>query len=430
MTKQSSSYALLLVACVAGFILALNASAAKEGDLRKIAVVNAKVQSTGLASVVYDTTRGAEFLGHYYLGDGAINSLYQAFLAIHFDELDSTLTFHSRIGRTHLGRGFPGDSNQFSPATRLDSVHTDSLQIYQLTYNLKNKTSQFRIRQIVTTRLDSTNIIYVDFVFEFPERRTTDTTRFTNFRVLFGYDGDIGSTTGGYSNDSSGYYEDQDVSAVYVADHDTSYPLYAGVVLRNHREAGRPGNLAMLHQTINDSDWTWAALDSFLFAKMETPLFDPGIGLSDVSVYWTLDFGTIEPIQTVRDTMRLAFVNAPSLEQFVQAARGQRLPLKDRRVPPTPVTPTVRLHQNAPNPFNPLTRIRYEVDDATDVRIEIFNVLGQKIRTLVDGRQEKDFYEVTWDGRNEQGMSAASGVYFYRLVTSDRSIVRKMLFVK
>jgi len=88
------------------------------------------------------------------------------------------------------------------------------------------------------------------------------------------------------------------------------------------------------------------------------------------------------------------------------------------------------LSPNYPNPFNPETRIEYSISKACQVRLEIFNTLGQKIRILVDEYQSVGKKGVIWDGRNENGNEVASGVYFYRLTAGDFSEAKKMLLLK
>lgn len=89
-----------------------------------------------------------------------------------------------------------------------------------------------------------------------------------------------------------------------------------------------------------------------------------------------------------------------------------------------------RLSQNYPNPFNPVTTIRYELARTSKVTLEIYNTLGQKVRTLVSGVLATGVYDVTWDGRSETGARIASGVYFYRLNADGVVRTRKMLLVK
>jgi hypothetical protein len=88
-----------------------------------------------------------------------------------------------------------------------------------------------------------------------------------------------------------------------------------------------------------------------------------------------------------------------------------------------------RLHQNYPNPFNPTTTIAFELPVAGDVQMMVFNVLGQKVRTLYSGWLSAGTHSVDWDGRSEGG-EAASGVYFYRLVADGFSQSRKMVLLR
>jgi len=96
---------------------------------------------------------------------------------------------------------------------------------------------------------------------------------------------------------------------------------------------------------------------------------------------------------------------------------------------PKPLT-SYSLGENYPNPFNPSTTISYQVSRQSDVRIEIYNTLGQKVRTLVNDRKEPGAYEAIWNGRNDGGAQAGSGVYLYRMVAADFVQVRKMILMK
>ena len=97
----------------------------------------------------------------------------------------------------------------------------------------------------------------------------------------------------------------------------------------------------------------------------------------------------------------------------------------------TLVPTNFELAQNFPNPFNPETVIRYALPQASTVTLEVYNLLGQKVRTLVDhAPQPADFYLVSWDGRDERGEAIATGVYLYRLVAGQFVSTRKMVFMK
>jgi hypothetical protein len=89
-----------------------------------------------------------------------------------------------------------------------------------------------------------------------------------------------------------------------------------------------------------------------------------------------------------------------------------------------------RLYQNYPNPFNPTTSISYEIPHAADVALEIYNVLGARIRTLATGRLPQGSYVTLWDGKDDLGRSVASGVYFARLLAEDYKVTIKLMVLR
>lgn len=89
------------------------------------------------------------------------------------------------------------------------------------------------------------------------------------------------------------------------------------------------------------------------------------------------------------------------------------------------------LQQNFPNPFNPTTTIRFSVPRTERVKIAIFNSLGQEVRRLTDNPYPAGVYELAWDGRDDSGNPAASGMYFYTMRVADKfSDVKKMVILK
>ena len=85
------------------------------------------------------------------------------------------------------------------------------------------------------------------------------------------------------------------------------------------------------------------------------------------------------------------------------------------------------LHQSYPNPFNPSTVISYTLPHAGPVRLNIYNSLGQRVRTLVDEWHQAGHHATVWDARTDGGQGAAAGVYIYRLEYRDRAATRKMV---
>ncbi len=88
------------------------------------------------------------------------------------------------------------------------------------------------------------------------------------------------------------------------------------------------------------------------------------------------------------------------------------------------------LKQNYPNPFNAATLIQYTLPRASQVRIQIYNLLGRKVRLLVDEEQESGFKEARWDGKDDGGVEVGSGIYFCRIITGDFVDCMKMTLLK
>ena len=89
----------------------------------------------------------------------------------------------------------------------------------------------------------------------------------------------------------------------------------------------------------------------------------------------------------------------------------------------------VSLGQNFPNPFNPSTTIGYSLEQAGYVQITVYNIMGQTVRQLVNGYTHAGNHRVVWNGTSQDGSSVAAGIYFYRLQTGEKSVVRKMLLL-
>jgi len=85
---------------------------------------------------------------------------------------------------------------------------------------------------------------------------------------------------------------------------------------------------------------------------------------------------------------------------------------------------------NYPNPFNPVTTIAFGLDRGSEIRLEVYNILGQRVKTLASGRYEAGPHTVRWDGTDDAGGVAASGIYFGRLSADGRQSTRKMILLR
>jgi hypothetical protein len=88
------------------------------------------------------------------------------------------------------------------------------------------------------------------------------------------------------------------------------------------------------------------------------------------------------------------------------------------------------LHQNYPNPFNPVTTIRYDLAEISDVRLVIYDLLGREVIALLNKKEEAGFKSVVWDGLDNSGNPVSTGVYIYRISAGDYSMTRKMVLLK
>ncbi|OQX91532.1 MAG: hypothetical protein B6D58_07640 [candidate division Zixibacteria bacterium 4484_95] len=95
-----------------------------------------------------------------------------------------------------------------------------------------------------------------------------------------------------------------------------------------------------------------------------------------------------------------------------------------------PIPKSYNLYQNHPNPFNTNTLIRYDLPQDCFVRIEVYDILGQRVRTLVKDFQQAGAYNVVWDGKTESGDNVPSGIYFYRLISDFYEDAKKMVLVR
>ena len=88
------------------------------------------------------------------------------------------------------------------------------------------------------------------------------------------------------------------------------------------------------------------------------------------------------------------------------------------------------LQQNFPNPFNPSTEIRFDLPEADFVNLSVYNMMGQKIKTLTSENMTPGYHSIIWNGTNDSGSRVATGMYFYSINTSQFQSIKKMLFLK
>ncbi len=139
------------------------------------------------------------------------------------------------------------------------------------------------------------------------------------------------------------------------------------------------------------------------------------------------EYATLMPGQTIELSFPVTSNIQPDMvRDFVLQTTGYYISLSK----PAEIPKTYALLNNYPNPFNANTVILYSLPEDTDVRLEVYNILGQKVKVLVNEHQTAGRKNVVWDGRNDRGETVSSGIYFYKLETKEFSDSKKMLMLK
>lgn len=139
---------------------------------------------------------------------------------------------------------------------------------------------------------------------------------------------------------------------------------------------------------------------------------------------------TLRPVKEVLFPERIVVFEEPNeTAGIVTFAFNEPLP---KESPPSQEVIPFRfaLEQNYPNPFNPNTAISFELPTSGWVKLEIFNILGQKVKTLANEHRNAGPQTIVWDGSNDQGDGVASGVYFTKLTAGDKIATKKMTLLK
>ena len=146
------------------------------------------------------------------------------------------------------------------------------------------------------------------------------------------------------------------------------------------------------------------------------------------SIY-LLDLDNGAPVMVSDSVFTLSLKESQVARRFRLIIGTEELALElSEDIPLTPVE--FDLEQNFPNPFRDRTNIIYHIDQNTSARIEIYDLVGRKIRTLVNRLHDMGTHSVIWDGQNDASQAVANGVYFYKLHTEHGVMTKKMMVLK
>ncbi|MBI9031923.1 T9SS type A sorting domain-containing protein [bacterium] len=135
------------------------------------------------------------------------------------------------------------------------------------------------------------------------------------------------------------------------------------------------------------------------------------------SKYPELNSSSLSEYTALSDNLLREYLGLLDVDDFIDETNENALPL-------------TKLSGNYPNPFNPETTISFNIANQTNVELSVYNIKGQKVKTLINDVLSKGDHKVVWDGRNSSGQKVSSGVYFYRLKTPKFDSIKKMLLIK
>ena len=197
---------------------------------------------------------------------------------------------------------------------------------------------------------------------------------------------------------------------------------------------------------INATDLGWNLDPKYINKQIERnkDWLDNGVHNTFTDVLWNVqddgEFTVVEwplPMDFTYSTSSAAYTHAEGgfpvgdLNHFPDrkaawATSGLSTDNEDNKITPSVFV----LSQNYPNPFNPSTEISFSIDQTLDVNLSIYNMLGQKVRTLTNGSKNAGTHTLQWNGLDEMGQNVSTGIYLYRLTSGSKSITKKMAFMK
>ncbi|MBD3381053.1 MAG: T9SS type A sorting domain-containing protein, partial [candidate division Zixibacteria bacterium] len=225
-----------------------------------------------------------------------------------------------------------------------------------------------------------------------------------------------------YGADMVGFDGDLDLGYMYAND---------GSAIRGIAVLNSEGTAS--YRSIDGAAWTRDG-----FAKSEKWQFMSEGFVDTASVYakdhsHLIATGPFDLAPGQVDTAAFAIIGVDSLAEFDVVVPRAVLRFNDFMVSaenpqdPGGIPDKFELFANYPNPFNPATTIEFALDKQQAVRLEVFNILGRKVATLVDDVLDAGYHKVVWDSSAEK---VSSGVYFYRLKGENQAVSRKMLLLK
>ena len=204
-------------------------------------------------------------------------------------------------------------------------------------------------------------------------------------------------------------------------------PALAGAVTHTVNQSGLNFDPADITIEIGDTvEWIWSGGSHTVTSG--TDLSDPEVGML---------FDT--PLTSGNPSVTFTFTEVGVQDYFCRphlnfGMVGSVTVTSASPVDQTPRTAALNLQANVPNPFNPSTRITFDLADtgqgSTRVSLRVFDLQGRLVKVLLEESMAADRHTAVWDGRNDQGAAVPSGVYVYRLSAAGKTLARTMTLAK
>jgi hypothetical protein len=244
----------------------------------------------------------------------------------------------------------------------------------------------------------------------------------TNFYAGLFFDWDIANK----DNNSSHY--SADYRMVYAQDQEGNPSHFAGLVMLNQ-------GLGMNMRSLNNySDGIYLYSNEDKWSHMTSGVDEESVFSADVSSY--VGVGPVDIAHGDSISFGIATIAASSIYEleyvagemhtFWETNFPEELSAQDEAVLPIEFA----MHQNYPNPFNPVTSIRYDIPSTSNVRISVYSLLGQKVKTLTNSMHQPGFYSAQWNGTNDMGSAVSSGVYICKINAGNYTSIKKMILMK
>jgi len=311
-----------------------------------------------------------------------------------------------------------GDLQFFTPGRHSDQesigIFTDGMADHPM-----------RLRIIQRTFADQEDELQNLIVFSYTIHNQGDET-LTPFHFGFLFDWDI---DGGHYNTNMVNY-DSSHRLSYAYDTGAGPDTYVGIAVL---DAVGVSSRAIYNDQNHPQNSSWGLYDGFTDEEKWQSLSGGTVvsqaGPGDISHVISAGPLTLLPKDSI--TLHFALMAGSSLDDLQNTVERGNHFLQTRLIKDQPAQPTHwHLSANYPNPFNAATLITYQLPQSAVVRLEIFDLLGRHIKTLVDRTEAVGVHKVTWDGSNQQGLAMASGVYWYRLQAGSYKRSRKMLLIR